>query len=67
LHGQNWKFRNAGEEASPVSQLRGEIIPDEGRHAHTEITAYKGTHYVEYYILDDGLVVEKDCQNVIVI
>lgn len=61
-----WKVRNGGEEASRVNALRGEISRDEGRNRKRETTSYKGTHYVEAYVVQNGVVVAKDRHTVIV-
>ncbi|MGH2532377.1 MAG: nucleotide-binding domain-containing protein [Thermomicrobiales bacterium] len=61
-----WKVRNGGDEAFRLGALRGEITQDQGRNARTETTSYKGTHYVECYIVKGGVVVANDRQNVIV-
>jgi len=47
-----WKVRNGGQNAVDSKQLRGEITEStNGSMMHTETTAYKGTHYVECYIV----------------
>jgi hypothetical protein len=61
-----WKVRNGGAEAAEVKQLRGEISLDEGQNRKTETTSYKGTHYVECYVVRDGIVIAKDRQTVLV-
>ena len=61
-----WKVRNGGAEANQVQQLRGEISKDEGANQKTETTSYTGQHYVECYVVKNGIVVSKDRQNVIV-
>ncbi len=61
-----WKVRNGGDEAYRANQLRGEISPDRGGRAKSESTSYKGTHYVECYVIKNGIVVARDRQNVIV-
>ena len=65
-----WKVRNGGEEANKVSGgLRGEITEgtsSSGTHQKTETTLYRGSHYVECYVVKDGVVVAKDRQTVIV-
>jgi hypothetical protein len=61
-----WKVRNGGEEANKAGQLRGEISPDGGSSAKTETTLYKGSHYVDCYVVKDGIVVALDRQPVIV-
>lgn len=52
-----WKVRNRGREAADLNALRGEITEDEGRHEKTESTLYTGHHYVECYIVKDGVCV----------
>ncbi len=59
-----WKVKNTGREAAAVNQLRGSIIA--GDHSHYEHTAYAGSHYVEAYIIKNGICVAKDRQPVIV-
>lgn len=61
-----WKVRNGGQEAADVGQLRGEITEDGGSSLKTETTSYKGTHYVECFIVKGGRVVARDRQTVIV-
>ena len=61
-----WKVRNGGEEAAAVRELRGEIREDQGRNLRVESTSYKGTHYVECYVLKHGVIVARDRQTVIV-
>lgn len=55
-----WKVLNRGEEAQRRNQVRGQIVPDAGRHRKTEPTAFKGDHIVECYAIKDGVVVAKD-------
>jgi hypothetical protein len=63
-----WKVRNGGEEAAKsASGLRGEISKaSDGDMTKMETTSYKGTHYVECYIVANGRVVARDRQTVIV-
>lgn len=62
-----WKVRNGGQDAADSKQLRGEITEStNGLLMRTETTAYKGTHYVECYIVKDGVVVATNRQTVIV-
>lgn len=61
-----WKVRNGGTEAAAVKQLRGEITKDAGGGVKNETTSYKGTHYVECYVVRDGRVLARDRQTVIV-
>ncbi len=62
-----WKVRNTGAEAAEIGQLRGEIREDTGSHQHGESTKYRGSHYVECYVVKDGRVVARDRQPVFVI
>lgn len=53
-----WKIRNYGIEAEKARQLRGQII--KGSETHREKTLYKSmNHYVECYVVDDGIVVAR--------
>lgn len=61
-----WKVRNGGQEALNAGQLRGEITIDSGNNSRGESTLYKGTHYVECYVVKNNMVVAKDRQKVIV-
>lgn len=51
-----WKIKNTGSEAARVGQLRGEIRQDNGSRTHHESTLYRGEHYVECYVIRDGVV-----------
>lgn len=55
-----WKVLNRGEEARRRNKIRGQIVPDEGRHRRTEPTQFKGDHIVECYAIKNGVVVAKD-------
>jgi Adenylyl/Guanylyl and SMODS C-terminal sensor domain/Second Messenger Oligonucleotide or Dinucleotide Synthetase domain len=59
-----WKVRNTGEEATAAGCLRGKIVKDEGQRRRTETTAYRGTHYVEVYVVKNGIVVATDHHDV---
>lgn len=61
-----WKVRNNGEEATERGQLRGEITKDQGDRRKKESTSYRGNHYVECYIVKDGVCVARARQAVIV-
>jgi hypothetical protein len=61
-----WKVRNTGEEAATVGQLRGEITRDSGYGRREESTSYRGSHYVEVYIVKDSACVARDRQPVFV-
>ena len=55
-----WKIKNSGQEAASISALRGEIVDDRGRQTRHESTRYEGEHYVECYVIKDGVCVAKD-------
>jgi len=61
-----WKVRNTGDEASRVGQLRGEITRDGGQRYRTEHTSYRGSHWVECFVVKDGVCVARDRQRVFV-
>jgi hypothetical protein len=61
-----WKISNTGEEAAAARDLRGEIRKDAGQRQHVEHTKYRGSHYVEAYIVKNGLVVARYRQQVFV-
>jgi hypothetical protein len=55
-----WKVRNRGEIARRRSQLRGQIELDKGRGERTETADFDGNHYVEAYIVQNGICVARD-------
>jgi hypothetical protein len=57
-----WKVKNLGDEAEKANCLRGQIFS--AGNYHEEPTAYRGNHYVEVYIVKDGLCVATDRQRV---
>jgi hypothetical protein len=59
-----WKVKNTGREASAARQLRGEVI--KGSTSRHETTSYVGSHYVEVYIVKNGVCVARDRQPVII-
>ena len=59
-----WKVKNTGREASAIRQLRGEVT--KGGPSRHETTAYVGSHYVEVYIVKNGVCVARDRQPVII-
>lgn len=61
-----WKVRNNGDEAFAANQMRGEVTSGGTSRSLRERTAYKGNHYVEIYIVKDGVCVAHDHQQVIV-
>ena len=58
-----WKIKNRGVAAREAQCLRGEIVSGE---THVEPTKYRGRHYVECYIIKDGVCVARDRQTVII-
>lgn len=60
-----WKVRNSGPEAGRVpGGFRGQLLPDDGSRRRKEVTQYRGTHYVEAYVVKDGVVVATDHHDV---
>lgn len=55
-----WKVLNRGEEARRRNKIRGQIVPDAGRHRKSEPTEFRGDHVVECYAIKNGVVVAKD-------
>jgi hypothetical protein len=58
-----WKVRNVGPEAERQG-IRGQIVPDGGRMRKNERTTFKGEHYVEAYVVKDGVCVARDVIDV---
>ncbi|WP_273853102.1 nucleotide-binding domain-containing protein [Guptibacillus spartinae] len=52
-----WKVKNEGEVAKEKDSIRGQIF--EGGKTHSEPTSFKGNHYVECYIVKNGIVKAK--------
>lgn len=50
-----WKVRNRGGEAERAGDLRGEITRDNGSRQRRETTKYRGSHYVEVYVVKNGV------------
>ncbi len=61
-----WKVRNSGEEALDADMMRGQVERDGGSRTRVEPTAYKGSHYVEVFIVKGNVCVARDHQPVIV-
>jgi hypothetical protein len=59
-----WKVRNRGTEATEVQALRGEIT--QGGNTKVESTLYRGSHWVECYIVKNGVCVARDHHPVII-
>lgn len=54
-----WKVKNEGEEAIRTNQIRGQLMRNKGNTLN-ERTSFKGNHYVECYIIKNGVCVAKD-------
>jgi hypothetical protein len=61
-----WKVRNFGLEAQLKRQLRGGITKDAGTETKTETTSYTGDHYVECYIVKNGICVARNREPVLI-
>lgn len=62
-----WKVRNSGFEAEKNRSLRGEITRDAGQRRKKESTLYAGQHYVECYVVKDGICVARSREPVVII
>ena len=49
-----WQVVNAGQEAVNAGQRRGEFYEDSDKHVRWETTAYRGTHWVEAFMIKAG-------------
>lgn len=59
-----WKVTNRGEQAIKRDCIRGQIIEDLGSLEKKETTTFKGSHFVECYIIKDDIVVAMDSIDV---
>ncbi len=55
-----WKVLNRGSEAQSRDCIRGQIVPDLGKHQLKETTNFNGHHIVECYAIKNNVVVAKD-------
>ncbi|WP_440709874.1 SMODS domain-containing nucleotidyltransferase [Herbiconiux sp. YIM B11900] len=55
-----WKVRNTGKEAIDNDCIRGQVEKDSGSQSRQEPTKYKGRHYVECYVVVNGICVAID-------
>ncbi len=60
-----WKVLNRGDDALKNNCIRGQI--EKGFDTRTEPTSFWGNHYVECYIVKNGICIAKDRQSVCVI
>lgn len=58
-----WKVINRGEQAIKRDCIRGQIINSD-YDIRTETTSFKGSHFVECYIIKDNILVARDLINV---
>lgn len=54
-----WKVRNIGNDAKQRRMERGQIYKDDGRRERHEHTDFNGSHYVECYIVKNGICVAR--------
>lgn len=59
-----WKVTNRGDEAIRRNCIRGRIANDRGNNQIIENTNFRGEHFVECYIIKDGVVVAIDSIDV---
>ncbi len=59
-----WKVTNRGEQAIKRDCIRGQIVDDAGSLEKKETTNFKGSHFVECYVIKDNMVVAKDTIDV---
>lgn len=55
-----WKVRNVGDVAERKDQIRGEIWVDGGNKVRNERTTFKGSHFVECYVIKDNVCVARE-------
>jgi hypothetical protein len=55
-----WKVKNLGSVAKKRNMYRGQIINDQGKEIRNENSNFNGEHYVECFILKNGVCVAKD-------
>lgn len=62
-----WKVRNYGADAERHGELRGQIhLDNRGKHERFEKTKYVGRHYVECYVIQNGVCVAWAHDDVII-
>ncbi|MCX7293325.1 nucleotidyltransferase [Janthinobacterium sp.] len=54
-----WKVRNVGAVAERLKMIRGQIVPDGGKMQKYESTNFHGEHFVEAYVVKDGVCVAR--------
>ncbi|KKL12020.1 hypothetical protein LCGC14_2539940, partial [marine sediment metagenome] len=63
----SWQVVNTGEEAKCAGQLRGDFYSGEGNYGleRKESTKYKGTHWIECFIIKDGMCVARSGEFIV--
>jgi hypothetical protein len=61
-----WKARNHGKEAGDLGALRGELINDDGTRQRRESSLYAGHHYMECYVVKNGVCVAIAHEDVLI-
>lgn len=59
-----WKVRNVGALAEHKNRIRGQLLSDTGKMRRTEKTSFGGSHFVECYVIKDGICVARDLLDV---
>ena len=59
-----WKVTNRGVETIKRNCIRGQILADSGNEIRVESTNFKGEHFVECYVIKNGIVVAEDSIDV---
>lgn len=54
-----WKVRNVGNEALRLNQIRGQVVKTNSI-THRERTSFRGAHYVECYLVKNGVCIARD-------
>ncbi|WP_338786514.1 nucleotide-binding domain-containing protein [Metabacillus sp. FJAT-53654] len=57
-----WKVKNRGYKAKQEDMIHGEIVRTDNL-SHSEVTTFKGNHYVECYIVKNGVCVAKQLMS----
>jgi hypothetical protein len=55
-----WKVRNIGPTAERKNMIRGQIVKDKGFNVLRESSDFQGPHFVECYVIKDGICVARD-------
>lgn len=55
-----WKVKNEGFVAKQRNNFRGQILDDNGSETRVENSDFEGEHYVECYLIKDGVCVARD-------